>query len=89
MPHTLYKPRQNYTVGGGYYLVGPGDMATIYNLNPLFSAGTSGQGQTIVVIEDNRRLLHERLDHLPFHLWLSSYTSGRLPKSIRHRRAQQ
>jgi subtilase family serine protease len=32
--------------------VAPGDLATIYNLNPLFSAGISGQGQTIVVIED-------------------------------------
>ncbi|MGB0043541.1 MAG: Ig-like domain repeat protein, partial [Terriglobales bacterium] len=51
-PHTNYKPRTNYTVGGGYYLVVPGDLATIYNLNPLFTAGTSGQGQTIVVIED-------------------------------------
>ena len=30
----------------------PGDLATIYNLNPLFSAGISGQGQTMVVIED-------------------------------------
>ena len=30
----------------------PADLATIYNLNPLFSAGISGKGQTIVVIED-------------------------------------
>jgi len=30
----------------------PQDLATIYNLNPLFTAGTSGKGQTIVVIED-------------------------------------
>ncbi len=30
----------------------PGDLATIYNLNPVFSAGISGKGQTIVVIED-------------------------------------
>jgi len=30
----------------------PADLATIYNLNPLFSAGITGKGQTIVVIED-------------------------------------
>ena len=30
----------------------PGRSATIYNFNPLFAAGISGQGQTIVVIED-------------------------------------
>jgi len=34
------------------YAVVPGDLATIYNLNPLFTANISGQGQTIVVIED-------------------------------------
>ncbi len=54
-PHTMYKPRADYTAtvnGSTYYLVVPGDLATIYNLNPLFSAGISGQGQTVVVIED-------------------------------------
>ena len=30
----------------------PADLATIYNFNPLFTAGISGKGQTIVVIED-------------------------------------
>ena len=30
----------------------PQDLATIYNINPLFSAGITGKGQTIVVIED-------------------------------------
>jgi len=28
------------------------DLATIYNFNPLFKAGITGKGQTIVVIED-------------------------------------
>lgn len=54
-PHTMYRPRSNYTAvidESTYYLVGPGDLATIYNLNPLFSAAISGQGQTVVVIED-------------------------------------
>ncbi len=31
----------------------PPDLATIYNLNPLFAAGISGQGQTIAVVEDS------------------------------------
>jgi subtilase family serine protease len=51
-PHPMYRPRKNYTVGGGTFLVVPGDLATIYNLNPLFTAGISGQNQTVVVVED-------------------------------------
>ena len=30
----------------------PADLATIYNFNQLFAAGTTGQGQTIYLIED-------------------------------------
>jgi subtilase family serine protease len=37
---------------GTFYAVAPADFATIYNLNPLFSEGYRGAGQTIVVIED-------------------------------------
>ena len=39
-------------LGSTNYAVVPADLATIYNLNPLFAAGLSGQGQTIVLIED-------------------------------------
>jgi len=35
-----------------FYALGPADFATIYNLNPLFAAGTTGAGETVVVIED-------------------------------------
>ena len=75
-PHTNYKPRANYTAGGGLYLVGPGDLATIYNLNPLFSAGISGQGQTIVVVEDTN--VFSTADWTSFRsvFGLSSYTGG-------------
>lgn len=46
-------PDYTFTSGGStYQAVVPGDLANIYNLNPLFSAGYSGQGQTVVVIED-------------------------------------
>jgi hypothetical protein len=50
-----YSPA-GYTCGPGFAfpceLVTPADLATIYNFNPLFSAGTTGQGQTIYLIED-------------------------------------
>ncbi|HEX3675408.1 MAG TPA: S53 family peptidase [Rhizomicrobium sp.] len=54
-PHKLSKPRPNYTYnaqGQAWQAVVPADLATIYNLTPLFTAGTTGKGQTIVVIED-------------------------------------
>ena len=41
----------DYTAGGGYPLV-PYDLETIYNIKPLYSAGISGQGMKIVVVED-------------------------------------
>lgn len=44
-------PNYTCTSGGSTYeAVTSGDLATIYNLNGLFAAGYSGQGQTIVVI---------------------------------------
>ncbi len=41
----------NGSGGGGNY-IGAADLATIYNFNPLFKAGITGKGQTIVLIED-------------------------------------
>jgi subtilase family serine protease len=59
MPKPMNKPRAAYTFSGcgtikgaDCYAVVPADLATIYNLSPLFAAGYSGQGQTIVVVED-------------------------------------
>jgi len=47
----VVKPLFTYPQGNGYLLaVGPGDFATIYNLNPLYTAGTDGTGQTIAVV---------------------------------------
>jgi subtilase family serine protease len=55
-PHPMMKPRHQYTfpsgLGSDYYGVVPGDLAIIYNFNPAFTAGITGQGQTIVLIED-------------------------------------
>ncbi|MGO9713402.1 MAG: protease pro-enzyme activation domain-containing protein [Polyangiaceae bacterium] len=51
------KPSQpDFTINDGtsgtFYAVAPADFATIYDLNPLFSEGYRGAGQTVVVVED-------------------------------------
>ncbi|MDR3415377.1 MAG: S53 family peptidase [Nevskia sp.] len=54
-PRSMRREHVEYTFASGgstYEAVVPADLATIYNLNPLFASGLSGQGQTIVVIED-------------------------------------
>ncbi len=54
-PHTNFKPHGDYTFtssGSTYQAVVPADLAKIYNFNPVFSAGITGTGQTIVLIED-------------------------------------
>jgi subtilase family serine protease len=79
-PHTNYTPRTpeyTFTSGGStFQAVVPADLATIYNLNPLFSAGISGQGQTIVVIEDTD--VFKTADWTTFRstFGLSGFTSG-------------
>jgi subtilase family serine protease len=62
MPRTLNVHRaaagsgiRNGNAGGGYFFIGSADLATIYNFNPLFAAGITGKGQTIVVIEDTNQ----------------------------------
>src|SRR5271157_132811 len=52
-PHSMFVPRTQYTLGSQWVPVVPGDLATIYNLNPAFAGGYTGQGQTIVVVEDS------------------------------------
>ncbi len=56
----------------------PADLATIYDLNPAFAAGYTGQGQTIAVLEDTD--LYNTADWNTFRrvFGLSSYTSGSL-----------
>ncbi|HEX4080896.1 MAG TPA: protease pro-enzyme activation domain-containing protein [Rhizomicrobium sp.] len=88
-PHPLYKLRKNYTFGtdscyplntqgsgGPCYAVVPADLATIYNFNAAFSAGVSGTGQTVVVIEDTN--VYSTADWNTFRstFGLSGYTSG-------------
>ena len=53
-PRPAVVPKAQYTfTSDGYteYGVVPADLAKIYNFNPLFSAGITGQGQTIALIE--------------------------------------
>jgi subtilase family serine protease len=76
MPRALNHPRVNYTVGGGAYLVAPADLATIYNFDPLFVNNCSGQGQTIVVIEDSDVFSTSDWNTFRSVLGLSSYNSG-------------
>jgi subtilase family serine protease len=40
------------TSNGTFHGLVAGDIATIYNMTPLFTAGYSGRGQTIMVVED-------------------------------------
>jgi subtilase family serine protease len=52
-PHMLAKPKYTFTNSNGtVHALVAGDIATIYNLNPLFEAGLSGKGQSIMVVED-------------------------------------
>ena len=78
--HVLHKARPLFTFtdifGGTNYALVPEDLSTIYNLKPVFSAGISGQGQTIVVIEDTDVFRSSDWDTFRSTFGLSSYTSG-------------
>jgi len=83
-PKPLFKPRPNYTVptsNGTYYLVVPADLAKIYNFTPEFTAGISGKGETVVVIEDTN--IYSAADWTTFRktFGLSTYTSGKLTQT--------
>ncbi len=77
--HKMRKPRPDFTIGsffGDYLVMAPADLATIYNLNPLFGAGYSGQGQTIVVIENSDVFSTPDWSAFRSTFGLSGYTSG-------------
>ncbi len=80
-PHTYHKMKSQYTFSnsnGTFEAVVPADLATIYNLNPLFKAGITGKGQTVVVIEDSN--VYSTANWATFRkvFGLSTYTSGKL-----------
>jgi subtilase family serine protease len=84
-PHPMMRLRHEYTIpsglGSNYYAVVPGDLATIYNFNPVFNAGISGQGQTIVLIENTD--LYSTADWGTFRstFGLSGYSAGSLTQT--------
>jgi hypothetical protein len=83
MPEPMYDSHANLTTGNCsapttptcYYVV-PADLATIYNLNPLFEAGFSGQGQTIVLVEDSDVYRPANWTTFRSVLGLSGYSGG-------------
>ena len=73
------KPALTYSDGGAdFYGVVPADLATIYDINPLFTKGITGVGQTIVVLEDTD--LYSTADWKTFRstFGLSKYSGGSL-----------
>src|SRR5882672_5724891 len=78
--HQMHQARRQFTVpnplGGTDFALVPADLATIYNLNPLFSAGNSGQGQTIALIEDTNVFTLADWTSFRSALGLSKYTAG-------------
>jgi subtilase family serine protease len=54
-PHTNLMRRTQFDTGNPEFpqALVPGDLATIYDINPVYKAGITGKGQTIVVVEDS------------------------------------
>jgi subtilase family serine protease len=54
-PHSNITKRTDFTFAGcgaTCYALVPADFQTIYNLNPIYTGGTTGAGQTVAVVED-------------------------------------
>jgi subtilase family serine protease len=73
------KPDYTFTTSNGTsHALAAGDIATIYNLKPLFKAGITGKGQTIMVVEDT--YLYSTSDWQVFRdtFGLKKYSAGSL-----------
>jgi len=68
----------NASLGSGNFSVTPSDLATIYNFNPLFNAGYSGQGQTIAVVEPTNLASADDWTTFRQTFGLSGYTAASL-----------
>jgi subtilase family serine protease len=53
-PHPMMVPKRRplYNDGNGNQAVVPLDLQTIYNFTPIYTAGSTGTGQTVVTVED-------------------------------------
>lgn len=78
-PHAMRRAKYTFNYQGqtDWALV-PADLATIYDLNPLFAQGITGVGQTIVVIEDSDLYRSSDWDTFRSTFGLNQYTSGSL-----------
>jgi len=48
-PRSHLRSKPEYTSGNGEHQIAPDDFATIYDVAPLYAAGFTGQGQTLVI----------------------------------------
>jgi hypothetical protein len=80
--HRMRGPSASFTFpgksGGTEYGMVPGDLAIIYDLNPLFNSGVSGQGQTIALIENTNLFSNSDWQTFRSTFGLSSFSSGSL-----------
>jgi subtilase family serine protease len=80
-PRVMRKAHPAFTSGTGnsaMWVMTPSDLATIYNLNPVFAAGITGKGQTIAVIEDADAYSADDYKTFRSAFGLDQYTSGSL-----------
>jgi subtilase family serine protease len=83
-PHSAVRPRASYSFtfqGTPGFGVVPADLATIYDFNPLFNKGTTGAGQTIVVLEDTDLYSSQDWNTFRSTFGLSQYSAGSLTTS--------
>src|SRR5262249_23940102 len=75
------KARRKYTFGQGnstYQAMTPADLATIYNLSPLFASGYTGKGLSIAVFEDTDLYNPDDWNTFRAAFGLAQFTSGSL-----------
>ena len=78
-PHTMKRAKFNFNYQGSpLQAIVPADLATIYNLNPLFAQGITGAGQTVAVMEDTNLYSSADWDTFRTTFGLSQYSSGSL-----------
>jgi len=81
-PHAMHKMKSQFTFtnsNGTFQALVPGDLAIIYGLNPLFNAGTTGTGQTVVIVEDtNFKAADWTTFRNKFGLSVTKYTGAKL-----------
>jgi pro-kumamolisin-like protein/VCBS repeat protein len=80
-PRPRFKKKSDYTFSGcgaTCYAVTPPDLATIYNFSPVFTAGNTGQNQTIYLIEDTNLFTNNDWTTFRSTFGLSAYSGASL-----------